>query len=174
MRVVAGGGVAGGGVAAPLLTPGGPGRSVPCMTYLWIKAFHVIAVVAWYAGLFYIFRLFVYHVQQRDKPDVVATLAVMERRLLRAIMAPAMVVSLGLGLWLTWLIPAFWRQPWFHLKLTAIVLLLGYHGFASRVRREFAKGNYILTETQCRWWNEFPTLLLFVIVIAVIVKPFAG
>lgn len=144
------------------------------MGYLWIKAFHVIAVVAWYAGLFYIFRLFVYHVQQRDKPDVVATLVVMERRLMRAIMAPAMVVSIALGLWMTMLVPGFWRQPWLHLKLLAVVLLLGYHGFASRVRKRFAAGDYILTETQCRWWNEAPTVLLIVIVVAVIVKPFGG
>lgn len=142
------------------------------MGYLWIKAFHIIAVVAWYAGLFYIFRLFVYHVQQRDKPDVVATLVIMERRLMRAIMAPAMVVSLALGLWMTVKVPALWQQPWLHLKLAAVVALLGYHGFASRVRKRFAEGDYVLTETQCRWWNEFPTVLLVVIVIAVVVKPF--
>ncbi len=124
------------------------------MGYLWIKAFHIIAVVAWYAGLFYIFRLFVYHVQQRDKPDVVATLVVMERRLMRAIMAPAMVVSLALGLWMTIKVPALWPQPWLHLKLAAVVALLAYHGFASRVRKRFAAGDYVLTETQCRWWRR--------------------
>lgn len=138
--------------------------------YLWIKAFHVIAVIAWYAGLFYIFRLYVYHVQKRNEPAVTATLEVMERRLMRAIMAPAMVVSIALGAWMLTLQPSLLRMPWMHMKLGAIALLLAYHGFASVTRKRFAKGDYFLTETQCRWLNEVPTLLLFAIVIGVIVR----
>ncbi len=139
--------------------------------YMWVKALHVIAVIAWYAGLFYIFRLFVYHVQQRSEPSVVATLTVMERRLLKAIMLPAAVVSVAMGTTMLVMQPALLQLPWMHAKLGAVGLLIGYHAFAARVYRRFSVGDYILTETQCRYWNEVPTLLLFVIVIAVIVRP---
>ncbi len=139
--------------------------------YLWLKAWHVIAVIAWYAGLFYIFRLFVYHVQQRNSPTVTATLVVMERRLIRAIMNPAMVIAIGLGITMLVKQPMLLQQPWMHAKLGAIVLLLGYHGLASWTRKKFAAGDYVLSEKACRWINEVPTLLLFVIVIAVIVRP---
>lgn len=140
-------------------------------SYLWIKAFHVIAVVAWFAGLFYIFRLFVYHVQQRHEPAVVATLTVMERRLMRAIMAPAMIVAITLGAWMIALQPSLLRMPWLHMKLGAVFLLLGYHGFASYTRKRLARGDYFLSEKACRAINEVPTLLLMVIVVAVIVRP---
>lgn len=139
-------------------------------SYLWVKAFHVIAVIAWYAGLFYIFRLYVYHVQKRNEPAVTATLEVMERRLLRGIMMPAMVLSIGLGATMLWMNPGLLRMPWMHLKLTAIVLLLGYHGLALHTRKRFLQGDYFLSETACRWINEVPTVILFVIVIAVIVR----
>ncbi|WP_337170361.1 protoporphyrinogen oxidase HemJ [Gemmatimonas aurantiaca] len=140
-------------------------------SYLWIKAMHVVAVIAWYAGLFYIFRLFVYHVQQRDQPAVVATLEVMERRLMRAIMAPAMIVAIAMGAWMLVRQPALLRMPWMHLKLGAVFFLLGYHGFASYTRKRLARGDYFLSERACRMINEVPTLLLFAIVIAVIVRP---
>ncbi len=139
--------------------------------YLWLKAWHVIAVIAWYAGLFYIFRLYVYHVQHRDNRSITANLEIMERRLIRAIMTPAMVVAIGLGITMLVQQPALLRQPWMHAKLGAIVLLLGYHGLASWTRKRFAAGDYVLSEKACRYINEVPTLLLFVIVIAVIVRP---
>lgn len=139
--------------------------------YLWLKAWHVIAVIAWYAGLFYIFRLYVYHVQKRHEPAVTATLEVMERRLIRAIMNPAMVVAIGCGIAMLVQNPALLRMPWMHAKLGAIVFLLGYHGLASWVRKRFAAGEYVFSETACRYLNEVPTVLLFVIVIAVIVRP---
>ena len=138
--------------------------------YLWVKAGHVIAVIAWYAVLFYIFRLYVYHVQQREEPAVTATLEVMERRLLRGIMLPAMVVSIGLGATMLWMQPALLKMPWLHLKLTAILFLLGYHGLASHTRKRFLAGDYFLSETACRWINEVPTVLLVAIVIGVIVR----
>lgn len=141
------------------------------VNYLWLKAGHVIAVVAWYAGLFYIFRLFVYHVQQRDQPEVAATLAVMERRLLRAIMFPAAVVSILLGVAMLVKMPYLLGQPWMHAKLGAVGLLLGYHALAAWVRARFATGDYVLSERACRVLNEVPTVLLFIIVIAVIVRP---
>jgi protoporphyrinogen IX oxidase len=141
------------------------------MSYVWLKAWHVIAVIAWYAGLFYIFRLYVYHVQHRAEPAVVATLEVMERRLLRAIMAPAALVSISLGLAMLHQAPALLQAGWLHAKLGAVAALLGYHGLAIWVRRQFAAGRYVLSERACRIWNEAPTVLLLIIVIAVIVKP---
>lgn len=139
--------------------------------YLWLKAWHVIAVIAWYAGLFYIFRLYVYHVQKRGDAAVTATLEVMERRLLRAIMTPAMVIAIALGATMLYRNPALLRMPWMHAKLGAVAFLLAYHGLASWVRKRFAAGDYVLTEVQCRIINEVPTILLLVIVIAVIVRP---
>ncbi len=139
--------------------------------YLWLKAWHVIAVVAWYAGLFYIFRLYVYHVQNRANCDITAMLEIMERRLMRAIMLPAMFLAVGLGIAMLVQQPTLLQQPWMHLKLGGIMLLLGYHGFASWVRKKFAAGEYVLSEKACRWINEVPTILLFIIVIAVIVRP---
>ena len=140
-------------------------------SYLWIKALHVIAVIAWYAGLFYIFRLYVYHVQKRGEPSVTATLEVMERRLLRAIMTPAMVVALGAGAAMLVMNPSLLKMPWMHAKLGAVFFLLGYHGLASWTRKKFLHGEYVLSETACRWINEVPTILLLIIVIAVIVRP---
>jgi len=139
--------------------------------YLWIKALHVIAVIAWYAGLFYIFRLYVYHVQKRHEPTVTATLEIMERRLLRAIMNPAMVVAIGAGIAMLVLQPALLKMPWMHAKLGAVVFLLGYHGLALWTRKKFLIGQYVFSETACRWINEVPTVLLLVIVIGVIVRP---
>ncbi|MDQ8162461.1 MAG: protoporphyrinogen oxidase HemJ [Gemmatimonadota bacterium] len=140
-------------------------------TYLSVKALHVIAVIAWYAGLFYIFRLYVYHAQKRGEPAVTATLEVMERRLLRAIMTPAMVVAIGAGIALLVMNPSLLRMPWMHAKLGAVLFLLGYHALASWTRTKFLRGEYVFSETACRWLNEVPTVLLLVIVIAVIVRP---
>jgi putative membrane protein len=141
------------------------------MPYLWLKAGHVIAVIAWYAALFYIFRLYVYHVQHRAERNITAVLEVMERRLVRAIMNPAMVVAVGCGIAMLSQQPGWLALPWMRVKLGAVVFLLGYHFLAMWVRRCFARGEYVLSERACRFWNEFPTLLLFVIVIAVIVRP---
>jgi protoporphyrinogen IX oxidase len=141
------------------------------MSYVWLKAGHVIAVIAWYAGLFYIFRLYVYHVQRRNEGAVVAALEVMERRLLRAIMAPAALISVSLGLAMLHQAPLLLRAGWLHAKLGAVVALLAYHGLAIWVRRQFAAGRYVLSERACRALNEVPTVLLVIIVIAVIVKP---
>ena len=102
-------------------------------SYLSVKALHVIAVIAWYAGLFYIFRLYVYHVQKRAEPAVTATLEVMERRLIRAIMTPAMVVALGAGVVMLIMNPSLLKMPWMHAKLGFVVALLAYHLFCYRL-----------------------------------------
>jgi putative membrane protein len=130
-------------------------------TYLSVKALHVIAVIAWYAGLFYIFRLYVYHVQKRSEPAVT----------LRAIMTPAMVVSIGAGAAMLVMNPSLLKMPWMHAKLGAVFFLLVYHGLASWTRKKFLQSEYVLSETACRWINEVPTILLLIIVIGVIVRP---
>lgn len=140
-------------------------------SYLWVKSLHVIAVIAWFAGLFYIFRLYVYHVQKRDEPAVTATLEVMERRLLRAIMTPAMVVALGAGATMLYMNPALLKMPWMHAKLGAVLFLFGYHELAAWTRKKFLAGEYVFSEKACRWINEVPTVLLLIIVVAVIVRP---
>jgi putative membrane protein len=141
------------------------------VSYGWFKALHIISFVAWFAGLFYIFRLYVYHVENKDKPEVTAVLEVMERKLYRMICTPAAISTLVFGLGLLHLVPTALEQGWFHVKLVALVSLFGYHGYAGRVRRNFAAGRYTLTSRQCRLINEVPTLALVVIVTMVVLKP---
>jgi len=139
----------------------------------WLRALHIIAVVTWFAGLFYIFRLYVYHVENAADAAVTKLLAVMERRLYRGICMPAMVltVAFGLALWSSsW--SGYLATGWFRIKLVGLVFLFGYHGYAGKVRRELAAGTCRLTSRQCRLINEVPTVLLLLIVIMAVVKPF--
>ena len=139
--------------------------------YLWMKAFHIISMVAWFAGLFYMFRLFVYHTENKDKPEVTAVLTVMARKLYRYITTPAMVATLVFGLILFHLNPALLKLGWMHIKITLLVGLLGYHHYVGRVRKRFEAGDVYLTSKQCRIRNEYPTLFLISIVILVVVRP---
>lgn len=139
--------------------------------YLWVKALHVISVIAWMAGLLYLPRLFVYHCQAQVGSNQSETLKVMERRLLRAIMNPAMVASWGFGLWM-YVSSEFWTYGWAHAKLTLVVLLTVSHLFMAKWRRDFAQDLNTRPETFFRIANEVPTLLMIGIVILVIVKPF--
>lgn len=141
------------------------------MLYLWLKAFHIIFVVAWFAGLFYIFRLFVYHVKFKSEPKLAETYVVMERKLLFIIMYPAMFLSLLFGGLLIWQNPPVLSAPWFHMKLFAVFLLISYQMLAGMTAKRFAAGDYYLSEKACRIINEIPTLLLVAIVILVVVKP---
>lgn len=146
-------------------------RYRPHVSYGWFKALHIISFVAWFAGLFYIFRLFVYHVENKDKPDVTAVLEVMERKLLRIICTPAMVLTTIFGLGLLHEMPGYAQQGWFHVKLGALFFLFGYHGYASKIRKKFAAREFVLTSKQCRMVNEVPTVLLILIVTMVVLKP---
>lgn len=139
--------------------------------YLWIKAFHIIFMVAWFAGLFYIFRLFVYHAKYQDKPELSEAYQIMERKLLYIIMHPAMLLTILLGILLIALNPAVLSAPWFWLKILFVAGLIAYQIFAGITRRRFAKGDFFLSEKQCRLINEVPTLLLIGIIIFVVVKP---
>lgn len=142
------------------------------MLYLVLKSLHLIGVVSWFAGLFYIFRLFVYHVENKDKAEVAQVLSVMERKLYWFIMTPAMVFSLALGVALLYYNPALWRMGWFHAKMFFLLGLFGYHFFTEHVRKRFLVGDYFLSGKQCRLINEAPTLVLLIVVPLAVLKPF--
>jgi len=140
--------------------------------FLYLKVAHLVSVVAWFAGLFYIFRLFVYHAREKHEAHTSRTLALMESKLLKIIMYPATFFVLVTGLSLSIAASATWSQPWFHAKLTGVVFLLAYQELARRTHHRFARGDFFLTERQCRFINEVPTLLLIAIVALVVLKPF--
>lgn len=143
----------------------------PADLYLWIKALHVIAVIAWMAGMLYLPRLFVYHADVPVGSPQSETFKIMERRLLRAIVNPAMVVTWVLGLWLAW--SGFGLMGgWLHAKIALVVLLSGVHGYLSRAVRLFAEDRNDRPTRHWRIINEVPTVLMIGIVILVIVKPF--
>lgn len=143
------------------------------MSYEWVKAFHIISMVAWMAGMFYLPRLFVYHADAEPGSELSETLKVMERRLLRAIINPAMVSTFVFGIWMLVLVPEFLSDGWFHVKLTCLFLLTGFHGMTARWRRDFAADANRRSARFYRVANEVPTVLLIVIVIMVVVKPFS-
>ena len=136
---------------------------------LWLKAVHIIFVVAWFAGLFYLPRLFVYHAQAADAVSN-ERFKVMERKLYRGIMMPAMVCTVASGLWL-WLGFGF-TGTWLHAKVALVVLLLAYHFWMRKLLGDFARDANRRSHVFYRWANEIPTLLLVAIVILVVVKPF--
>ncbi len=144
-------------------------------SYLWLKAFHVIAMVAWMAGLFYLPRLFVHHAERAAPGSEMSdTFVMMEAKLLRLIMNPAMIATwaAGLALSVTPGVVNWAGDGWFHVKLLAVVAMTGFHMWCARARRAFADDANRLSGRTYRMMNEVPTLLLVVIVVMVIVKPF--
>lgn len=139
--------------------------------YNWVKAFHVIAIISWMAGMLYLPRLFVYHVDAPPGSQQSETFKVMERRLLRAIINPAMIVSWVLGLWLMWR-GNWFSAGWMHGKLLLVLGLSAAHGYLSAAVRAFAEDRNTKPSRHWRIVNEVPTLLMIGIVILVIVKPF--
>jgi len=141
--------------------------------YLWIKALHVIAMVAWMAGLFYLPRLYVYHTQTQAGSESSERFKVMERRLLRGIMNPAMILTWLFGILLV-MTPGVvnFHQGWFHVKLSLVVLMSVFHMFCARWRKDFLNERNQRSEKFYRLVNEIPTVLLIVIVIMAVVKPF--
>ncbi len=137
---------------------------------LWLKAFHVVAVVTWFAGLFYLPRLFVYHVEAADAVSL-ERFQIMERRLY-AIMSIGAVASIALGLWMIAALPAYLALPWLRVKLLLVGLLIAYHGYCFRLMRQFAEGSNRHSSKWYRVFNEAPTLLLIGIVVLAVVKPF--
>ena len=139
--------------------------------YEWIKALHVIAVISWMAGMLYLPRLFVYHCDAEAGSKQSETFKVMERRLLKAIINPAMIITWLAGLYLAW--SGHWyTSGWFHGKFTLVLILSGVHGFFSRWVKDFAADRNTRSQKFYRIINEVPTGLMILIVILVIVKPF--
>jgi putative membrane protein len=141
------------------------------MLYLWIKALHIVSIVCWFAGLFYLPRLFVYHAQSEDAVSR-DRFSLMERKLYRGIMGPAMIATFVFGIWLVMLSPGWMSQGWMHAKLTLVVLLTGYHHVCGAQVKRFARGENKRSHVFFRWFNEIPVLILLAVVILVVVKPF--
>ncbi|MDE1900644.1 MAG: protoporphyrinogen oxidase HemJ [Alphaproteobacteria bacterium] len=144
------------------------------MPYIWIKALHVIAVISWMAGMLYLPRLFVYHTQAKPGSDLSETLKIMERRLLRYIMNPAMIVSFATGFAMLETNDALKAQLFMHIKMVSVLAMAGVHGMLARYRRAFAEDRNIHSGKFYRILNEAPTVLMIVIVIMIIVKPWQG
>lgn len=138
---------------------------------LWLKAFHIMAVIAWMAGLFYLPRLFVYHADAKPGSELSETLKVMEYRLLRVIMNPAMIAVWITGPWLAWM-QGVYTDPWFIAKMALVFLLSWFHHALARWRKDFAADANTRPARFFRIVNEFPTLLMAGIVLLVILKPF--
>jgi protoporphyrinogen IX oxidase len=141
------------------------------MIYLWIKALHVIAVISWMAALLYLPRLMVYHVEADPGSKQSETFKVMERRLLRFIGTPAMVIAWATGLWMAYEAGAF-RDGWLHGKLLLVLALSAVHGINAKWIKDFAADRNVRSGRFYRFANEVPTVLMIGIVILVIVKPF--
>lgn len=141
------------------------------MLYLWVKAFHIVFIVTWFAALFYLPRLFVYHAMSEDEASK-ERFKVMERKLYRGIMTPSMIITLILGAWLIYLVPGYLQQGWLHAKLTFVILLIGYHHYCLKLMKDFANDKNTKSHVWFRWFNEAPVIALLAIVILVVVKPF--
>jgi putative membrane protein len=141
--------------------------------YPWTKAFHIISMVAWMAGMLYLPRLYVYHCDVARGSLESERFKVMERRLLRQIINPAMIATFAFGIMLV-LTPGIldWSAGWWHVKLAGIVLLSGFHGMLSRWRRDFLEDRNMRPQKFYRIANEVPTVLMVVIIIMVVVRPF--
>ncbi len=139
--------------------------------YEWIKALHVISVIAWMAGMLYLPRLFVYHAMSEDEISQ-QRFCIMERKLYRGIMTPSMIATVLFGGWLLYLTPAWLQMGWLHAKLLLVTVLIGYHHVCGAQLKRFARGENARSHVFYRWFNEAPVLLLLAIVILVVVKPF--
>jgi protoporphyrinogen IX oxidase len=145
------------------------------MAYLWFKSFHIVAFTSWFAGLFYMPRLFVYHTEANEQPEAVRDIlksqyAIMEKRLMSIIMNPAMVLTLAMAAAMVHKSPALLQERWLHVKMTLVLVIVGYHFYCQRIMKQLAAGETPMTAQQFRWFNEFPTFFLVVIVMLAIFK----
>jgi protoporphyrinogen IX oxidase len=144
--------------------------------YEWIKAFHIIAVISWMAGMLYLPRLYVYHCAAEKGSVQSETFKVMERRLLRAIINPAMIATYVFGLWLAWLGPdsryGWFASPWLWAKIALVLALSAVHGLLARWMKDFAADRNHHSQKFYRIINEVPTILMILIVLLVVLKPF--
>ncbi|MCW9024973.1 MAG: protoporphyrinogen oxidase HemJ [Gammaproteobacteria bacterium] len=139
---------------------------------LWIKAFHIIFMVTWFAGIFYLPRLFVYHAMSEDKATQ-AQFKIMERKLYYFV-TPFMILTTALGLWMlygyAWM--AYKSMGWLHIKLVLVSILIGYHFYCGKLVKEFAADRNQRSHVFYRWFNELPVLILFAVVLLAVIKPF--
>ncbi|MDB5134223.1 MAG: hemJ [Mucilaginibacter sp.] len=144
-------------------------------TYQYILAIHIIFVVCWMAGLFYIVRLFIYHTEAQERPEAERKIlsdqfVIMERRLWNVITIPSMFLTVGAGVTMLILFPAWLQQPWMHIKLAFVAGLIVYHFICQYKIKQMRNGVFTWTSTQLRLWNEVATILLFAIVFLAVLK----
>lgn len=145
------------------------------MAYYWYKSFHLIGVVVWFAGLFYLVRLFVYHAEAAAEPEPAQSILkkqyeIMEKRLYNIITTPGMLVTVAMAIGLISTEPEILKSSWLHIKLTFVVLLIGYHHYCGRIMKKLAKDECNWTGQQFRALNEAPTVLLVIIVLLAVFK----
>jgi len=140
------------------------------MTYLWLKALHIIAVICWFAGLFYLPRLFVYHASSDDQVSH-ERFCIMERKLYRGIMHPSLVATVIFAVSMLYMNPALLKMPWMHIKITLVCLLIIYHFSLGVFIKRFVTQANSKTHVFYRWYNELPVLFLLAIVFLAILKP---
>jgi protoporphyrinogen IX oxidase len=146
------------------------------MAYFWFKAFHIVGFVSWFAGLFYLPRLFVYHAEAREQQvEPALTIlteqySLMEKRLYGIIMTPAMVVTIAMAAAMIITVPSLIHETWIHVKLGLVLVLVGYHFFCRRLIAKLEAGETPLSSKQFRWLNEFPTFFLVVVVMLAVFK----
>lgn len=141
------------------------------MTLLWLKAFHIIAVVCWFAALFYLPRLFVYHAMSEDQTSI-ERFKIMERKLYRGIANPSMMASIALGIGMIAVNPGYLSMGWMHAKLALVALLVIYHLLCKKHLVAFAEDRNTRSHIYFRWFNEVPVIALIGIVILAVIKPF--
>lgn len=141
------------------------------MLYLWIKALHIIFVINWFAGIFYLPRLFVYHAMAEDQPSK-DRFKIMERKLYRGIMTPSMVLALVFGFWMLFLVPGYLSAGWMHAKLLFVLTVVVYHFWCRQILIQFREDRNTRSHVWFRWFNEAPVIALIAIVVLVVVKPF--
>ena len=137
---------------------------------LWVKSFHLIFMVTWFAGLFYLPRLFVYHAMSEDRASI-ERFKIMERKLFWGITTPGAVLTIAFGVWL-WLGWFRGATGWMHAKTALVALLVAYHLWCWRLMKDFAAGRNTKSHIWFRWFNEVPTVALFAIVLLAVLKPF--
>jgi putative membrane protein len=136
------------------------------------KALHIISVISWMAGMLYLPRLYVYHADADKGSELSETLKIMERKLLRIIMNPAMILTFVFGGLMIWENPELFKQGWMHAKISLVVLMTGFHGLLARWRKQFVKDQNTRNARFYRLVNEVPTVLMIIVVILVVMKPF--
>lgn len=145
------------------------------MAYQWFKAFHIVGIVCWFAGMFYLPRLFVYHAEANEQSEparsiLKAQYQIMEKRLYSIIMTPAMILTIVMAIGLISTEPDVLKEPWLHVKLALVAVLVGYHHVCARIMKQFAADTCKWTGQQFRWFNEFPTVFFTIVVMLAVFK----